>query len=100
MKYSDELKSSYENKISLLTDELNRLREDNKRMINELDNNTNEISRLRDLSIEGMSTDKLKDIIGHDNDFNDKIFNDNKSLNKQIDELKHDKHMLESELDK
>jgi len=98
MKYSDELKSSYEDKISVLTDELNRLREDNKRMNNELDNNINEISRLRELSVQGMSTDKLKDIIG--DDFNDKIFDDNKSLNKQIDELKHDKHMLESELDK
>jgi hypothetical protein len=98
LKYSDELKSLYEDKISVLTDELNILREDNKRMNNELDNNTKEISRLRELSVQGMSTDKLKDILG--DDFNDKIFDDNKSLNKQIDELKHDKHMLESELDK
>ena len=51
MKYSDELKSLYEDKMSILTDELNRLREDKKRMNNELDNNTKEISRLRELSV-------------------------------------------------
>jgi len=75
-----------------------KLREDKERLMHELDNKDILISKLRESTIEGLTKEQLKEVLG--DDFNEKMFDQNKELRTQNDELTREKRALELALDK